>query len=551
MSVEKYYLSESMYAYPSSNANDGGEDNSEYNLKTITDKFAIKSFVIYRTGGVSDNYFIPTYYSGPEGIGFHITGGECSINGYYFTLKDTILITRLTNKETVLKPSTKYNIVLRIYKDGIGHIRGDGTSVVAPTVGKRENRGITLGVYTDEEYNALDHKLTLLLGYFNTDNSGDPPQSPEDYHLDYYRFVWIISKTITTPSGMNIEDWVIYQLDHLNKLQYWEGDTLISQLILDDKDVIIKLPGRPDISITAIEDRTHVAESGKFTTTIENVQSPYNYSVDTYNGTSILLARSDHNHDDKYILKHCNPETWGNTPIIQRLLNSGLAMTGNLVISPNTDITSTPDLTRTGKFEVNSETGAFDASNGNFIVSNTGSTSNNGFLSVGTTTPVGLSKGDIYASKDITAVGDITGNRVFNAVWNDYADAVKRKFDCNPEYGDIISKCKDSNEYEVATWETRKLVVGVYSNTYGHLLGGEKGKTLEENLENYIPIAVAGNVMVKVVGKVKAGDMIVQSGINGVGKAQKLFTKGKVVGKALESKTSNGVGKVLIQVMLR
>lgn len=552
MALEQYYLAESAFAYPSSNANDGGEDNSEANLKMITDKFAIKSFVVYRTDK-KDTYFLISYYSNSPQVGIQVTEGECSINGYYFNLDDMTLITNKSDQTSQLISTKKYNVALRLYKDGTGHLRGDGTAVVEPHLGQLENRGIVLGLYTDEELAELDEDLILVLGDFTTDVNGNPPTNPEDYHLNEFRFVFLHIDMITTDSGMKLEDWVIYMLDHLNKLQYWEGDELISSLVLNDKDVIITLPDRDPISITAIEDRTHVAESGQFTATIENVQNPYDYSVNTYNGTSILLARSDHNHDDKYILKHCNPDTWGSTPIIQRLVNSGLAMSGNLVVGPNSNISSTANLTNTGKFEVNATDGSFKAANGNLTVNNSGNINSKGYLILGTASESGAQVGDIKNSGNITATGDITGNRVFNAVWNDYADAVPKKKDTiySPDPGDIICKCSDSNEYELSCKSNAKLVVGVYSDTYGHLLGGDPNKSLEENLENYIPIAVAGNVKVKVVGKVKAGDLVVPSNIRGVGKSQKLFTKGKVVGKALENKTSNDIGIILIQVMLR
>lgn len=523
MSVERYYLADSAYAYPSSNANDGGEDNSEYNLKTITDKFAIKSFVVRRSGKW-ETYFITTYHSGPP-VGVDLTGGECSINGYYLDLKDTTILTTDSSGKTLLSPSTKYTIAIRLYKDGIGKLRGDGTAVVGTNVGELENRGIVVGLYTDEELEELDPELNLPLADFETDGNGNPPTENDDYHLRDDRFMFIDADTIIiTETGQNIVDWVNsrieYELSRLDKLQHWSDDdtTLESTLILSENDVIIDLKDYDPFSILAIEQRTHVAESGQYT----EMELPTNGGDEqykTYNGTSILLARSDHDHDGRYIVRKA-------TDNARQTIYTPVKITGDFSIGTN-------------------DTFTVSATTGNTNIRGT-------TTSVGNVT-VGSNKVTLNASNgNITATGDITGNRVFNAVWNDYADAVPLSEGCTVVPGNLISKKPKSKIYELATQNNRHLVVGVVSDTYGHLLGGPEGLSREEVLKTYAPIAVSGNVLALIKGKVNEGDFITVSDEKGVGAAvsSTSYTPGTVVGKALESKDSLEVGRILIQVML-
>jgi len=153
---------------------------------------------------------------------------------------------------------------------------------------------------------------------------------------------------------------------------------------------------------------------------------------------------------------------------------------------------------------------------------------------------------------DFTVSGDIKASRVYNAVYNDYADFVKMDKSMSYEPGDIVSKKVGVDEYTLATETNKKLVVGVYSDTYGQVLGGDDLDNMEDNLENYIPIAVAGNVFVKVIGTIEEGDLITVSCFDGVGvKVTSIEDSfGTIIGKALESKTSYGVSRIKAQVIL-
>lgn len=142
--------------------------------------------------------------------------------------------------------------------------------------------------------------------------------------------------------------------------------------------------------------------------------------------------------------------------------------------------------------------------------------------------------------------GVLTAARVVNAQYNDYAEFFERGEET--EAGDIIALDLSSDEerYVKATPRNR-VIVGIHSDEYAHIIGGENGKTLEENLKNFIPVALAGRVHVKVSGVVYKGDRIVISnGMPGIGIAltnNSTSTK-QVIGIALENKYNLGIGKI-------
>lgn len=145
-----------------------------------------------------------------------------------------------------------------------------------------------------------------------------------------------------------------------------------------------------------------------------------------------------------------------------------------------------------------------------------------------------------------TFPGVLTATRLVNAQYNDYAEFFERGEET--EAGDIIALDLSSDEerYVKATPRNR-VIVGVHSDEYAHIIGGEKGKTLEENLKNFIPVALAGRVHVKVSGVVYKGDRIVISnGMPGIGiaLANDSTSNKQVIGIALDNKYNLGIGKI-------
>lgn len=144
------------------------------------------------------------------------------------------------------------------------------------------------------------------------------------------------------------------------------------------------------------------------------------------------------------------------------------------------------------------------------------------------------------------ADGTLNAPRVYNAVWNDYAELFEKEED-GLEAGDILAW--NENGVVKANSENKATVVGVYSDSYGHLLGGEANKTEQENLEKFVPVGLVGRVGVKVIGTVKKGDLIAVSDIPGVGCVAENYTPGTIIGKALESHEGDSIDRIKVLIM--
>lgn len=140
----------------------------------------------------------------------------------------------------------------------------------------------------------------------------------------------------------------------------------------------------------------------------------------------------------------------------------------------------------------------------------------------------------------------ITANKVYGAIWNDYAEWFeKENVNDTFDFGDI---CSWNENGVVLSSPSDVRVVGVVSNTYGHILGGFPLADMEENSKHFVPIGLTGRVNVKVKGAVKVGDLIISAG-NGIGKVDNNASIQQVVGKALES--SNDESVKLITVLIK
>ena len=149
---------------------------------------------------------------------------------------------------------------------------------------------------------------------------------------------------------------------------------------------------------------------------------------------------------------------------------------------------------------------------------------------------------------DITATGDITGARVFNAVYNDYAEWFERGDDA--EVGHIIALDETSaQERYVKATNKSKVIVGICTGNYAHIIGGEYNDNYETyNLKKFIPVSLAGRVPVYVKGAVRVGNFIIPTDAPGIGKASKERTGG-AVGIALEQNLDSGIKKVKVLVI--
>jgi hypothetical protein len=118
---------------------------------------------------------------------------------------------------------------------------------------------------------------------------------------------------------------------------------------------------------------------------------------------------------------------------------------------------------------------------------------------------------------------NITAPLVYNAVFNDYAEFYERGEETEP--GDIIALSYFSDkEVYVKASKDNNAIVGVHSDSFGHIVGGIKPPDnidpIEYNKTNFIPVGLVGRVRTNIIGKVKKGDRIVISDdIPGVGRS--------------------------------
>lgn len=150
------------------------------------------------------------------------------------------------------------------------------------------------------------------------------------------------------------------------------------------------------------------------------------------------------------------------------------------------------------------------------------------------------------ASTDLT----FTASKIYNAVWNDYAELFERG--SKTEAGDIVMLDLDSDKEQYCLAVRGKgPIVGVHSDTYAQLIGGEQvpeGSEIDHyayNAPKFIPIGLAGRVNVKVTGDIKKGQKICLSETPGIGRAViNGFDSDYVVGIACEDHSGNEIDRI-------
>ena len=143
---------------------------------------------------------------------------------------------------------------------------------------------------------------------------------------------------------------------------------------------------------------------------------------------------------------------------------------------------------------------------------------------------------------NLTVIGTITGTKVIGAVYNDYAEFFPRGEET--EAGDIIMLNPNSEEEKYIKASTSiiteyPLVVGVHSEEYSHLIGGELPENGEDfydyNIDKYIPVGLAGRCKVKIKGKAIKGAPVTISDTPGVGICSNNININSIVGYLVES----------------
>jgi len=136
--------------------------------------------------------------------------------------------------------------------------------------------------------------------------------------------------------------------------------------------------------------------------------------------------------------------------------------------------------------------------------------------------------------------GTITGTKVYNAVYNDYAELFKIDKNDPIENGKIAYACEDGYVHSQGDPYT---AVGIVSDTFGHLLGGEG----DMNDPNYVPIGLAGRVSVYAPG-VKLGEFVAAND-DGTGRSADLDKdKGCILGKCIGKDPKNREGYIYLLI---
>ncbi len=140
----------------------------------------------------------------------------------------------------------------------------------------------------------------------------------------------------------------------------------------------------------------------------------------------------------------------------------------------------------------------------------------------------------------LTYNGYLYATKLFNAVYNDVAEFIYYNKESTPGQV-LVSK---NRKVQPSTRKGSKNVVGVHSDSFGYALGSEHS-------EEKTPVGLAGRVEVLIKEPCKEGDLLL-SGKDGFASVKKWynFSKGRVIGKALQSKSTFSVERIDMLIML-
>lgn len=156
------------------------------------------------------------------------------------------------------------------------------------------------------------------------------------------------------------------------------------------------------------------------------------------------------------------------------------------------------------------------------------------------------------AEGNVTLTGTLTAAKVYNAVYDDYAEFFPRGGDT--QRGDIIALDESTNkEQYVKATASSQCVVGVHTEDFASIIGGRTlspgDDILKVNLPTYIPVALAGRVPVRMYGKARKGGWVIPSEMPGVGRmALPGESLTQAVGQIVKDDTAENVRLVKIIV---
>jgi len=150
-----------------------------------------------------------------------------------------------------------------------------------------------------------------------------------------------------------------------------------------------------------------------------------------------------------------------------------------------------------------------------------------------------ITSGSESTAATFTGQWSLTGASRLTATWADLAEYYVADKDYEP--GTVLVFGGD-NEVTTTTTQGDTRVAGVVSENPAFLMN-------QECAGNKVAIALQGRVPCKVIGKISKGDLIISSGIRGVGISAKNEAKaGTILGKALENYDSDHIGLIEVAV---
>lgn len=142
-------------------------------------------------------------------------------------------------------------------------------------------------------------------------------------------------------------------------------------------------------------------------------------------------------------------------------------------------------------------------------------------------------------STRINYEGYLYATRLYGAYYNDSSSDIAEGYSVEGEVeaGDLISITKDGKYIKNVTKDNIRHI-GIVSDSYAAFYGTDYGST---------PIALAGRVKAKVIGKCDAGDILAASDTPGCLYAAPVDSPDSIIiGKALEQKTDSGIARILV-----
>lgn len=189
---------------------------------------------------------------------------------------------------------------------------------------------------------------------------------------------------------------------------------------------------------------------------------------------------------------------------------------------------------------------SFNMSTGNVTLSHTVNVGNNlnvsGSTTLNTTFVTTLQTYDSSGRK----FNIISNGRVYNAVFNDYAEFFEKGEET--EVGDIISLDLNSDEEKYIKANNDTCIVGVHSDSYGHILGGLE--SIEESMKTHIPVGLCGRVKTKIIGSINKGDKVVLSDVPGIGRKynEEKDSNKRIIGFSVETNSDENIKLVKIKL---